>query len=79
MVLYKTLQLKTMFVYVGGAEEEAVQALLVTPHPENDPAYWRTLTWLLLKGKLNEVRNLLSHHSKAHSLPHVNNIEMGFL
>ncbi len=59
------------FCLLGGAEEEAVHALLATPRPEDDPAYWRTVTWPLFKGKLNEVRNLLSHHSKAHSLPHV--------
>ena len=63
--------LTPLILFVGGTEEEAVQALLATPRPEDDSAYWRTLTWLLLKGKLNEVRNLLSHHSKAHSLPHV--------
>ena len=63
--------LPPLILFVGGTEEEAVHALLATPRREDDPAYWRTLTWLLLKGKLNEVRNLLSHHSKAHSLPHV--------
>ena len=59
------------FMYIGGSEEEAVQALLATPRPEDDPAYWRTLIWLLLKGKLSEVRDLLSHHSQSQSLPKV--------
>ena len=58
---------------LGGAEEECIRQLLATPHPEEDPAYWQTVTWLTLKGKLSEVRNLLSHHSAANSLPHVRN------
>ena len=55
----------------GGMEEKLVQTLLATPRPEDHPDYWKTVTWLVLKGKLNEVRNLLSHHSLSHSMPHV--------
>ncbi len=54
-----------------GAENDLVSSILTSPSPGDHDGYWPTLYRLVLKGRLSEARDLLSHHPITHLVPQV--------
>ena len=52
-------------------EEEVLRSVLMEPQPEEHPEYWRVVYRLVLSGRIQEARDLLSHHSFSHTMPDV--------
>ena len=55
----------------GGIEDKLISSILDTPSPGDHPDFWQCMYGLVLKGRLAEARDLLSHHSLVHSMPNV--------
>lgn len=54
-----------------GKRDKLLSTIVVSPSPEEHPQFWSCLYELILKGRLSEARDLLSHHSLSHTLPQV--------
>ncbi len=54
-----------------GTEGDLVSSILTSPSPGDHDGYWPTLYRLVLKGRLSEARDLLSHHPITHLEPQV--------
>ncbi|XP_064393229.1 nuclear pore complex protein Nup85-like [Halichondria panicea] len=55
----------------GGTEDELMSSILTSPSPGDHDDYWHALYRLVLKGRLSEARDLLSHHPITHLMPQV--------
>ncbi len=61
----------------GGTEDELMSSILTSPSPGDHDDYWHALYRLVLKGRLSEARDLLSHHPITHLMPQVTQLLQG--
>lgn len=64
-------QLLEWVCWHAGQEKELLHSVLTVAQPEEHPEYWRMVYRLVLSGKMQEARDLLSHHSFSHTMPDV--------
>ena len=64
-------QLLEWVCWHAGQEKELLHSILLVAQPEEHPEYWRMVYRLVLSGRMQEARDLLSHHSFSHTMPDV--------